>query len=153
MTCIHCGRERKKSMARSDRFCTQRCILQWLEANPDKTLQDAITDDVAPPAATAAAPCKLQPTHSFKYLYLTLACFASLSPPCRPLSFPPYPRPSLLFLFLPLSLPLSFPPYPLLSSLSLSLPTCLLLSLPPSLPLHTLSKGDFAWRMYFTLLP
>ena len=33
--CIVCGRERKLSLMRSNKFCTQRCINQWSEKNPE----------------------------------------------------------------------------------------------------------------------
>ena len=42
--CIHCGRERKQSMARNGKFCSQRCILHWLTDHPEKTLEDAINN-------------------------------------------------------------------------------------------------------------
>ena len=42
MKCVQCGRERKMNMARTDKFCTQRCIINWLEANPDKNWDDAM---------------------------------------------------------------------------------------------------------------
>lgn len=42
MKCVQCGRERKIGMARTDKFCTQRCIINWLEANPDKNVEDAM---------------------------------------------------------------------------------------------------------------
>lgn len=42
MKCVQCGRERKIGMARTDKFCTQRCIINWLEANPEKSVEDAM---------------------------------------------------------------------------------------------------------------
>ena len=42
MKCVECGRERKIGMARTEKFCTQRCIINWLEANPDKNVEDAM---------------------------------------------------------------------------------------------------------------
>ena len=42
MKCVQCGRERKIGMARTEKFCTQRCIINWLEANPDKSVEDAM---------------------------------------------------------------------------------------------------------------
>ena len=44
MKCVQCGRERKVGMARTEQFCTQRCIIHWLEANPDKNYEDAMGD-------------------------------------------------------------------------------------------------------------
>ena len=44
MKCVQCGRERKIGMARTEKFCTQRCIINWLEANPDKNVEDAMGD-------------------------------------------------------------------------------------------------------------
>lgn len=35
-------------MARTERFCTQRCVLQWLDEHPDKTPKDAVGDSRAP---------------------------------------------------------------------------------------------------------
>ena len=49
--CIHCGRERKQSIARNGKFCSQRCILQWLADHPEKTLEDAIAN-AAPSSST-----------------------------------------------------------------------------------------------------
>lgn len=34
--CIVCGKERKRSLMRSTRFCTQRCINQWSEQNAEE---------------------------------------------------------------------------------------------------------------------
>ena len=34
MKCLVCGRQRKLSVARSDKFCSRRCIQQWSEAHP-----------------------------------------------------------------------------------------------------------------------
>ena len=31
ITCIYCGRHRKKSLCRSDMFCTRHCQLRWQE--------------------------------------------------------------------------------------------------------------------------
>ena len=31
ITCIYCGRHRKKSLCRSDMFCTKYCQLRWQE--------------------------------------------------------------------------------------------------------------------------
>lgn len=45
MKCVQCGRERKAAMARTNKFCTQRCIINWLDLNPDKTLDDAMGND------------------------------------------------------------------------------------------------------------
>lgn len=45
MICVQCGRERSAAVARSSKFCTQRCIISWMEANPDKTPKDAMGDD------------------------------------------------------------------------------------------------------------
>lgn len=42
MKCVQCGRERKVGMARTDKFCTQRCIINWLEAHPEKNVDDAM---------------------------------------------------------------------------------------------------------------
>lgn len=42
MKCVQCGRERKIGMARTEKFCTQRCIINWLEAHPDKGVEDAM---------------------------------------------------------------------------------------------------------------
>jgi hypothetical protein len=42
MKCVQCGRERKIGMARTDKFCTQRCIINWLEAHPEKSVDDAM---------------------------------------------------------------------------------------------------------------
>lgn len=42
MKCIHCGRERKIGMARTEKFCTQRCIVNWLELNPNKSVEDVM---------------------------------------------------------------------------------------------------------------
>ena len=42
MKCVQCGRERKVGMARTEKFCTQRCIINWLEAHPDKNVEDAM---------------------------------------------------------------------------------------------------------------
>ena len=36
MKCLQCNRERKVSVARTDKFCTQRCITLWKDANPGK---------------------------------------------------------------------------------------------------------------------
>ncbi len=44
MKCEHCNRERFLSVARTERFCTQRCVVNWLEDNPDKTPKDAVGD-------------------------------------------------------------------------------------------------------------
>ena len=42
MKCMQCDRERKVGMARTDKFCTQRCIINWLEAHPEKSVDDAM---------------------------------------------------------------------------------------------------------------
>lgn len=34
--CVVCGKERKRSLMRSNRFCTQRCINQWSEQNAEE---------------------------------------------------------------------------------------------------------------------
>ena len=52
MACIQCGRERALSMARTDQFCTQRCITSWEATNSSKqpVLQEvkvAVADPVA----------------------------------------------------------------------------------------------------------
>ena len=44
MKCEYCNRERFLSVARTERFCTQRCVVNWLEDNPDKTPKDAVGD-------------------------------------------------------------------------------------------------------------
>ena len=31
ITCIYCGRHRKKGLCRSDMFCTRHCQLRWQE--------------------------------------------------------------------------------------------------------------------------
>ncbi len=48
MRCEHCHRERFLKMARTERFCTQRCVLKWLEEHPDKTPKDAVGDSNVP---------------------------------------------------------------------------------------------------------
>ena len=48
MKCVQCNRERKLSVARTPKFCTQRCIMQWLLEHPDKTPKDAVGDSNAP---------------------------------------------------------------------------------------------------------
>ena len=48
MKCVQCNRERKLSVARTPKFCTQRCIMQWLRDHPDKTPKDAVGDSNAP---------------------------------------------------------------------------------------------------------
>lgn len=47
MLCNQCGRERSVAVSRSSKFCTQRCIINWMEANPGKTPKDAVGDDSA----------------------------------------------------------------------------------------------------------
>ena len=60
MKCEQCGREKNLSMARTDRFCTKRCVMQWLDEHPDKTPKDAVGDSSAPlfavPTPTAGTP-------------------------------------------------------------------------------------------------
>ena len=34
MKCCQCGRERKLTIARTDKFCTQRCLKLWEERHP-----------------------------------------------------------------------------------------------------------------------
>lgn len=36
ITCVFCGRRRKKGLSRSDMFCTKHCQLSWQEAHPDQ---------------------------------------------------------------------------------------------------------------------
>lgn len=57
MVCVQCGRERNMGVARTSKFCTQRCIINWLEDNPDKAPKDAVGDDSAAPLP----PSKLTP--------------------------------------------------------------------------------------------
>lgn len=51
MTCVQCGRERSVAVARSSKFCTQRCIINWMEAHPGLTPRDAVGDEVTPTSA------------------------------------------------------------------------------------------------------
>ena len=39
-TCIHCKRGKTDS-----KFCTQRCIIKWMEANPEKMPKEAVEDN------------------------------------------------------------------------------------------------------------
>ncbi len=48
MVCMQCGRERVLGVARTSKFCTQRCIISWMEANPGKTPKDAVGEDPSP---------------------------------------------------------------------------------------------------------
>ena len=57
MVCVQCGRERYMGVARTSKFCTQRCIINWLEDNPDKAPKDAVGDD----SVGALPPSKLTP--------------------------------------------------------------------------------------------
>ena len=62
MKCVECGRERKQSVARSGKFCTQRCLVQWVERHPDRTLQDALGDsDLQPSPITTTPPSEPHP--------------------------------------------------------------------------------------------
>ena len=45
-------------MARTDKFCTQRCIINWLEANPEKGVEDAM--GVGSPEAPLPVPPDVQ---------------------------------------------------------------------------------------------
>ena len=47
MKCLFCGRQRKQAMARSEKFCTQRCIQQWSEAHPGEDLKTAEEEDIS----------------------------------------------------------------------------------------------------------
>ena len=42
MVCVQCGRERNLGVARTSKFCTQRCVISWLEANPGRAPKDAV---------------------------------------------------------------------------------------------------------------
>lgn len=69
ITCIQCGRERTLSKARSSRFCTQRCIINWMEANPGKMPKEAVGDKaleglMVNDAASPAPPCSNSPLSS-----------------------------------------------------------------------------------------
>ena len=55
MKCVQCGRERKVGMARTDKFCTQRCIINWLEAHPEKSVDDAMGVVSSPEAPLSIA--------------------------------------------------------------------------------------------------
>lgn len=48
MRCEQCHRERYLKMARTERFCTQRCVIEWLREHPDKTPKDAVGDSDVP---------------------------------------------------------------------------------------------------------
>jgi len=62
MRCEQCGRERKLNVARTNRFCAQRCIVDWLRDNPEKTPKDAVGDSKAPLFSLPS----LTPTNTFK---------------------------------------------------------------------------------------
>lgn len=62
--CVQCGRERNIGVARSSKFCTQRCIISWLEANPGKTPRDAggSGEESVAVASVPSAPLPTTPT-------------------------------------------------------------------------------------------
>ncbi len=57
MTCIQCGRDRPLSVARTDQFCTQRCINNWQDSHSSQQQSDAKADaaDEAPGAGPASS--------------------------------------------------------------------------------------------------
>ena len=42
MKCCQCGRERKLTIARTDKFCTQRCLKLWEERHPGQDADGAV---------------------------------------------------------------------------------------------------------------
>ena len=59
MHCIQCDRERKLSMARSEIFCTQRCMMQWVNRHPEpgkKKAENAVTAAKPSSKATSDSP-------------------------------------------------------------------------------------------------
>ena len=45
MKCVMCTRQRKRNLAKSDKFCTLRCMTMWQESNPGKSPNDAVPMD------------------------------------------------------------------------------------------------------------
>lgn len=45
MKCVTCARERKLKLAKSDKFCTLRCMKSWMESNPGRKPEDAEPND------------------------------------------------------------------------------------------------------------
>ena len=45
MKCLFCGRQRKLAVARSEKFCTQRCIQQWSEAHPGEDPEASASEE------------------------------------------------------------------------------------------------------------
>lgn len=62
MRCVQCNRERKLSVARTPNFCTQRCIIQWMEEHPDKSLKDAMGDATPSPISTLPTTTAAKPS-------------------------------------------------------------------------------------------
>jgi hypothetical protein len=56
MRCVQCGKERSIALSRSAKFCTQRCTVQWVEANPGKVPCDAQSVDVQEVVDSKATP-------------------------------------------------------------------------------------------------
>jgi len=85
--CIHCGRERKQSMARNGKFCSQRCILHWLTDHPEKTLDDAITNATPSSSSLCKYTC-LQFVGNYCSLYGTSFAIIYVETPYPPSSKP-----------------------------------------------------------------
>ena len=57
MICVQCGRERTMGRARNSKFCTQRCIINWVEAHPGKAPKEAELE-LPPEEETSSQPSK-----------------------------------------------------------------------------------------------
>ena len=55
MRCVQCGRERSIALARSSKFCTQRCTVQWVEATPPKAPEAVDMQDSGDSKAASAS--------------------------------------------------------------------------------------------------
>lgn len=77
MVCVQCGRERSTSVARSSKFCTQRCIVNWSIANPGKSPKDAevlsTTTGESSPTNTTTSPSSNHVPRALKMLQIDMA--------------------------------------------------------------------------------
>lgn len=68
MKCIQCGKDRSVALARSTKFCTQRCTVLWVEDNPNEVPHDAVDIVVAACASPKAPPTPTKAQDSSKAL-------------------------------------------------------------------------------------
>lgn len=73
MKCLQCQRERKTAMARTKNFCTQRCIIQWMDDHPGVPLQEVMGDSSPAQPSSAAKPPQPKISRALKNLQIDMA--------------------------------------------------------------------------------